>query len=112
MCVVSYVSDHYRRDILPGVWPNSVPYYPPNSKPQYPNWPKAPYRGADSLEPGVSRKEFEALRDVVDQMKKDLIVAKAQDIADGTPDCEMDEKVEMLKYIAKIVGVDLKEIFN
>ena len=60
---------------------------------------------------GVNRVEFEALKAQVEQMKRDLEVAKQQDIKDGNPDCEMEDKVLVLKQIAKMFGINLGEIF-
>jgi hypothetical protein len=60
----------------------------------------------------VPRYEFDALKREVEQMKKELEAAKAQDVADGNPDCEMEEKVELLKKIAELVGVDLSTVFD
>lgn len=41
-----------------------------------------------------------------------LKAAKAFDTATGQPDCEMDDKVKLIKEVAKMVGVDLGDIFG
>lgn len=98
MCAVSMVGDDWTRKFperYPSIWPTPSPTSVP-----YPS------------EIPVSRKEFERLKADVEQMKKDLAAAKAQDIADGAPDCEMEDKVALLKKVAELVGVDLEEIFG
>lgn len=96
MYSVSLVGDQ-RQPPWPGNWPNAVPpYNPPISMP---------------LVPQVNRQEFDRLKAEVEQMRKELEAARAQDIAEGNPDCEMEEKVVMLKAIAKAFGIDLSGVF-
>ena len=45
-------------------------------------------------------------------MKALLIRAKKYDEDNNEPHCEMEDKVELLKKVAKYVGVDLKEVFG
>jgi hypothetical protein len=59
-----------------------------------------------------TREEFEALKREVEEMKKKLKAAKKQDEEEGNPDCEMEEKVEFLRKIAELVGVDLEDVFD
>lgn len=61
---------------------------------------------------GVSQSDFDALRKEVKELKELLKAAKKFDAATGQPDCEMDEKVKLIKAIAKLVGVDLGEVFG
>jgi len=89
MCTVSMVMDHYRDNYLER-WPGMVPTQP--------------------FMPAVSRDEFEALKREIEDMKKLLIRAKEYDERNGEPDCEMDEKVALIKQIAKFVGVDLDSV--
>lgn len=100
MCVVSNVGDDYSRRRLPDVWPTQWPPFPTPSSPPLPLLPKY-----------VKVEEFERLRAEVEQMRRDLEAAKRQDIAEGNPDCEMDDKVKIVKEIARLVGVDLSEVF-
>jgi tRNA U34 2-thiouridine synthase MnmA/TrmU len=60
----------------------------------------------------VSREEFEALKKEVLEMKALLIKAKEYDERNNEPNCEMEDKVKLLKQVADMVGVDLKEIFG
>jgi hypothetical protein len=92
MCVVSNIGDHYKRLI-----PSEYPWWNPNIMPVH----DAP-----------SREEFERLKKTVEKMKKELEAAKQQDIEEGNPDCEMDDKVKILKDIAKFVGISLVGIFD
>jgi hypothetical protein len=61
---------------------------------------------------GVSRDEFEALKREVEEMKQLLLAAKRIDEITGQPDCETDDKVELLKRVAEAVGVDLEDVFG
>jgi DNA-binding XRE family transcriptional regulator len=61
---------------------------------------------------GQLETQMKMLRAEVETMKTQLAAAKAQDIAEGNPDCEMEEKVELLKKIADLVGVDLGDVFD
>jgi len=108
MCVYSAMGDHYTKRLpetypwinpiiypeLPMRPPSSVPTAPPTTIPQ--DW-QVP----------VSRAEFEALKKDVLEMKEILKIAKKYDKDTGQPDCEMEEKIELIKKIAKLVGVEL-----
>lgn len=87
MCAVSFVGDAWGRTV-----PDRYPWV-------YPTVPTV-------VPEGVSRAEFEALRTEMSELRKLLVAAKAFDAATGQPDCEMDEKVELIKRLAALVGVD------
>ena len=97
MCAVSAAGDEWTR-----TWPNIWP-------PQTPKPWEQPTRVP--LQDYISRKEFQELKDLVLKMKEELEKARAQDIAQGNPDCEMEEKVTILKKVAEALGVDLNEVF-
>lgn len=103
MCVVSMVGDDWTRR-LPGQhpWIDDIREWP---------YPSQPSPIPNTNYPEVSREEFDKLKKDVEEMKKQLEKAKAQDIADGAPDCEMEEKVALLKKIAELVGVDLSTVW-
>lgn len=61
---------------------------------------------------GVSQAEFDKLKREVEELKKLLEAAKAYDAATGQPDCETDEKVDLIKRVAELVGVDLEDLFE
>ena len=99
MCAVSAVGDGYRDIFKQPRWdpyvnttPGSATYVP--------------------AVPQVTRQEFEELKSIVLQMKEDLLEARRQDIANNEPDCEMEDKVVLLKQIAKSFGIDLSEVFG
>lgn len=94
MCSVSMVGDHYHNKWLPMV---------PNPLLDPPDW---------SIEPPVSRAEFDALKREVEEMRELLKRAKKYDEDNGEPDCEMADKVALLRKVADAVGVDLSEIFG
>ena len=62
--------------------------------------------------PAVTREEFDALKRDVEEMKALLKRAKAYDKANGEPDCEIDEKLEVLRRVAELVGVDLEDVLG
>jgi len=92
MCVVSMVLDHYRDR-----WYERYPFIPQTAP-------------TITIAPQVTREEFEAFRrefaDMVELLKK----AKIYDERTGQPDCEMDEKVEAIRRIAKVMGVDIDSV--
>lgn len=100
MCTVSMIGDHFRDRWTP--WPNVYPTIPP------------PTTDPPSLiinQQGVSKADFDALKKDVEEMKALLLRAKQYDEENGEPDCEMDEKVALLKRVAEMVGVDLGDVF-
>lgn len=98
MCSVSMIGDFYSDK-----WRNP----PPNQLPINPLGYPLP-----TVSPPITREEFEALkRDVLD-MKELLKRAKAYDERNGEPDCEIDEKMDLLRKVAKLVGVDLDDVIG
>jgi hypothetical protein len=89
MCVVSNIGDNFRTTI-----PQTFPWV------------------VTQPVDAPTKKEFEDLKKTVEEMKKQLEAAKKQDIAEGNPDCEMEEKVKFLREIAKFVGVALGDVFD
>lgn len=92
MCVVSNIGDSWQRDF----------------DRRWPSWPTT----APFTLPQVSREEFESLKKELQELKELLLAAKKYDAATGQPDCEMDEKVRLITEIAKLVGVDIGDVFN
>jgi hypothetical protein len=95
MCTLSFVGDSARDRWQPAVYPQ----YPP------------PGTNGQQL---VIRQDVdvEALRREVAEVKELLIAAKEIDKRLGLADCEMEEKVEFLKAFAKLLDVDLSEVFE
>lgn len=102
MCSVSMVADDWRKNVIPGI----VPY------PYVPHTPNGMPGGTVVFTPPVTRAEFEALRVELEAVKKQLLEAKKQDEADGNPDCEMEEKIDIFRQLGKMVGIDFDEVFN
>lgn len=101
MCSVSMVGDYYR-DTFP-----QRPYWPAIQSTTLPAVPSVILQ-----QPSISREEFDALKRDVEDMKELLRRAKAYDEANGEPDCEIDEKMVLLKKIAAVVGVDLDDVLK
>jgi hypothetical protein len=102
MCIVSNIGDAWK-ETFPKKWPN-FPDVDPLPQPHIPYSPTY-------TPPGVSQSDFEALRKEVQELKKLLEAAKKFDEATGQPHCEIEDKVELIKRIAKMVGVDLGDVF-
>jgi hypothetical protein len=96
MCAVSNIGDQYSQQF----------------QSQYSGQFNLALGGSGTFYPPVTRREFDSLRNEVIQMKQLLIEAKAKDEAEGNPDCEMEEKVKVLRAVAEAVGVSLEEVFG
>ncbi len=55
----------------------------------------------------ITRQEFDELKKQVEDMKKVLDIAAKYDKDTGQPECETEDKVALLKKLAKALGVDL-----
>ena len=89
MCTVSMIGDHF------------------NDK-----WKQPPYRQIFTNIPDVSRAEFEALKKEVEEMKALLKRAKEYDEKNNEPNCEIEEKMAMLRKFADAVGIDLDDVIK
>lgn len=98
MCVVSFVGDYYL---------DKWRYTPPLT----PNVPVTT-QTFQFLTPPVTREEFDGLKREVLEMKDLLKRAKIYDEQTGQPDCEMDEKMDVLRKVAKLVGVELDDVLG
>jgi hypothetical protein len=59
-----------------------------------------------------SRQEFDALKKEVEDMKELLKRAKLYDEQNNEPNCEIKEKMEFLRNVAKLVGIDLDDVIG
>ena len=103
MCVVSMVGDHYSDKWRPrfpdiGTWPDPVEY-PTKVQPL-------------TFLPEITREEFDALKKEVEEMKALLKRAKEYDERNNEPDCEIEEKMALLRKVARMVGVDLDDVIG
>jgi hypothetical protein len=89
MCTVSMIGDHF------------------NDK-----WRQPEYQRIYTNIPDVSRSEFESLKKEVEEMKALLKRAKEYDERNNEPDCELEEKMAMLRKFADAVGLDLDDIIK
>lgn len=96
MCVVSNIGDDYGR---------TFPY-------RWPQIQTVPNTNTFVVESEVSKEDFDKLKAEVEELKKLLQAAKEYDAATGQANCEMDEKVALIKQIAELVGVDLGDLFE
>jgi hypothetical protein len=62
--------------------------------------------------PNVTKEEFEALRRDVLEMKELLKRALDYDKRNNEPHCETHAKMEVLRNVAKIVGISLDDIIE
>lgn len=90
MCTVSMIIDNYRDT------GRARDYY----------WP------GPNLVPGVSRAEFDRLKEEFEELKELIKAAKKYDDNTGQPDCEMDDKVDFLRGVAEYLGVDVDDVFG
>lgn len=93
MCVVSMITDGWN-DQFHKRW--SEKYYIPNG----------------GVLGGITRGEFLALKEEVEELKKLLLAAKEFDKKTGQPNCESGQKAALLRSIADALGVDINEIFE
>jgi hypothetical protein len=92
MCTVSYIGDDFNRRL-------------PQHYPDYTKWVLPAPTSAPT------RREFEALKKEMQELKELLKAAKRYDEQTGQPDCEQEDKIALLKRLAELVGVDLSEVF-
>lgn len=98
--MVSNIGDFGTRTI-PQTYPWVQPYLSPNTLGS-----QGPL-GQGQYIPDVSRDEFDKLKKELELLKEVLVKAKIYDEQTGQPDCEMEEKVKLLKRLGELVGVDL-----
>ncbi len=93
MCVYSFVMDHYSQK-----WGEIIPQVPvsPVTPPIFPVYPTIPV----SPQPQITSAELEEFRDLLEKARK-------YDRERGEPDCELDEKKQKLKDLAKQLGVEI-----
>lgn len=71
-----------------------------------------PFKGTEpySIPAWVPRHEFDTLKREVESLRELIKAAKVYDEKTGQPDCEMKDKVDLLKRVADALGVDLDGI--
>ena len=104
MCAVSAMIDNWKTNALPEfpfqVMPQAVP----------------PYRTPNAFEVrgvgNVSREEFEKLKQDFEAFKALLLAAKEYDKTTNQPNCEVEEKVLLVRKVADMLGVNVDEVFG
>jgi len=110
MCVVSNTGDYWGQR-LPKEYPWIQPLIPWETSPTTnPLMPQNPVRPIPK--PAPSQEEFDALKKEVEIMKELLERAKKYDEENGEKECEVEEKMEKLRAIAAIVGIDLNDVIK
>ena len=115
MCIVSFVGDYYKDK-----WPWIEPYINPDKQPipfpyKFPDPPEKPKEIPDITDwfkPQVSREEFDKLKKEVEEMKELLKRAKEYDEKNNEPDCEIEDKMRILREVARLVGIDLDDVLK
>lgn len=107
MCVVSAVGDNYRDWYKERWWSSDgTGIMGPGVIPT-PSFPIS-----NPIPPWATKEDLEEIKKSLEEIKKVLIAAKLFDEATGQKDCEMDEKVELLKTLGRQLGVDMEEVFK
>lgn len=119
MCVVSMTGDFWRkrwddpryypkRPMFPTPMPWEV--VPPTT----PTMPTPDYDWNDIIKPVVpiSKEEFDQLKRDVELMKELLKESKAYDERNNEPHCEIEDKMEFLRQVAKLVGISLDDVIG
>ncbi len=107
MCAVSAVGDNWTITFpnrYPGIF---EPLGPPLNPPFTPGVPGIAFNPQFATQADII-----ALRAEIAELRELLIAAKKFDEATGQADCEMEEKVALIKQIAKFVGVDMEKVFG
>jgi hypothetical protein len=103
MCVVSMVGDHYNdkwRDRWPDIWP----------KPDRSSDPEDTKRKVEKILEQIHKSELDKLREEVKELKKLWDSARKYDEANGESECQLEEKVALIKALAKALGVDMSDL--
>jgi len=100
MCIYSAIGDYAGR-----TWPDRYPYIYPWVDPN-PNGIRFP------PVPAPTQEQFDELKREVEALRKLLGAAKEYDAITHQPDCEMEEKIELIKRVADFVGVDLSDVLS
>lgn len=102
MCVLSFVGDDWSKR------------YPQEQQWIHPYIGPGDGSGQTSIlfGPEVTKVEFDALKAELESLKKLLKAAKIYDEETGQADCEVEEKVALIKRLAELVDVDLSDIFE
>lgn len=110
MCVVSMVGDFYNDR-----WKDDFP--PKRSFPSFPGTFVLQYATQNELNDlremlKEHMEAFSALKKEVEDCKELLMRAKKYDVDNNEPDCEIEDKVALIKKVAELVGVNMNDVFG
>lgn len=114
MCMVSNIGDDYMGKFKPWIqpvqpWHGVIPMTPGDSG-VIPLTPGDPTPNPWSVLKPVTREEFDDLKKLVEQMRKDLAATIEYDKATNQPDCQNEEKYKILRAVAEALGLSLEDI--
>jgi len=95
MCIVSMAMDNFH-DRHKDLFPTEPLKHTPGEGPV--------------IIPQITREEFDALKKEVEALKNLIPHLKQFDEETGQPDCEMAEKIALLKSVADALGVDMEGV--
>lgn len=98
MCVVSYVGDYWKDD-FEDKWPNI-----------YEKIITEPSPNTIDMNQFATKEDIAAIRREIEELKKLLKAAIKYDEATNQPHCEMEDKIDLIKKVAEMVGVDLSDL--
>jgi hypothetical protein len=105
MCVVSAVGDYWKDDFnkrYPN-WPERTDPFAPNAFPTSKNLPI-------DLSKFATKEDIENIKKDLLELKELLKAAIKYDEKTNQPHCENDEKIALIKQVAKAVNVDLSDL--
>ena len=102
MCAVSAVIDNWKNTFQLPTTPTIPISFPPQP---------SPFKLHDDMQ-YVSKKEFDKLKREFEALKTLLLAAKKYDEETNQPDCEMAEKVALVRKVADQLGVNVDEVFG
>lgn len=98
MCVVSFVGNNFEQRWYP--WKQHMPS------------PLKPKTATFFPPTGPTQADFDNLKKEVEILKSLLKEAKEYDEKNNEPDCEIEEKMQFLKAVAKLVDIDLDDVIG
>lgn len=110
MCIVSNIGDGFYND-----WKRRYPYWPE----VYPKKERVDITEImKTLSPNKDKrvdeleKEIKDIKTQLELLIKLLGIGKEYDEATGQKDCEVEEKVKLIKQLCELFNVDMKDVFE
>lgn len=106
MCVVSNIGDYWKDRL-----PDQYPWINPHITPLTPTGPQTGGSHTFTIGPGVTQQQFDELKKEMEELKQLLKAAIKFDEKTNQPHCEQEEKIQLIRKVAELVGVDMKDVF-